>query len=175
MPAYPDGYDPCKDANGNPLTPGQTCSLNPIDDFNLKFAGARYVIDANDDGTGGQVVTAGPEILRKGFTVPPSTPNFGGDPFSSPVSPVFAHLPVGKHTVNVYVTMSERHCNGLTPVPTPALGLGPPPPPLPPGDTSGGAACLPKGESRYPILDNNEAEGGNKTVGLAFNVVLPTP
>jgi hypothetical protein len=139
---------------------------NPIDDFNAKFKGARYVIDA---GTAQEkTVTAGPEILRKGFEVPEDLPGFGGLPFSSPVSPVFHPLSVGNHTINVFVTMSARHCNGLTPVPRAALGLGPAPAP----DGTPGAACLPAGDSRYPVVDNGQ---GNPAVGLAFTVSSQPP
>jgi hypothetical protein len=159
---YPAGYDPC--ANGG--KPGETCSLNPIDDFNLKFQGARYVIDAGTQQE--RTINAGKEILRTGFAVPqgfvepPGYPaNIDGFPFSSPVSPVFRPLSVGNHTINVFVTMSAQHCNGIKPAPTPALGLGP-----------AGAACLPAGESRYPATDLN---GGTPDVGLAFTVASQPP
>jgi hypothetical protein len=142
---YPDGY--------TPELP------NPINDFNKKFSGARYVID---EGTPQEKTFAGgPEILRTGFTVPqgyiepPGYPNIDGFPFSSPVSPVYHPLSVGTHTINVYVTMSARHCNGIKPVPTAALGLAP------------GAACLDQGEHRYPVADLG---GGTPETGLLFTV-----
>jgi hypothetical protein len=142
---------------------------DPIADFKEKFVSARYVIDANPDGTGGQTVTAGPEILFKGSVDKNTTP-WAGLPLIVPVSPVFDALPVGIHTINVFVTMSARHCNGLPPNgPTPPF----------PNDTPGlisGTRCLdanPNGV-RYPVSDNNAPLGGNATVGLAFEV-KPVP
>jgi len=86
---------------------------NPIDDFYAKFVGARYV---NDRGTAQEkTVTAGVEAL---LTATPEGDPFltpSGLPSSAPVSPAFNPLGIGKHTNTVFVTMSERHCNGLPP------------------------------------------------------------
>lgn len=87
---YPEGY-----------TPAQP---NSIDDFNAKFAGARFV---HDRGTAQErSFTFGPEILRTGFVE-------NGLPFSGFSSPAFHALSVGEHTTTVFVTMSAEHCDGL--------------------------------------------------------------
>ncbi|WP_328874596.1 hypothetical protein OHT76_33560 [Streptomyces sp. NBC_00287] len=88
---YPDGYN--------------APEADPIDDFNAKFRGARYVIDR---GTAQErTFTYGPEILQTGFV------GENGRPFSVPVSPPFRPLSVGEHTVVVFVRLSGEHCDGL--------------------------------------------------------------
>ena len=96
----------------------------------------------NDRGTAQEkTVTAGVEAL---LTATPEGDPFltpSGLPFSAPVSPAFNPLGIGKHTNTVFVTMSERHCNGLPPgARTPRQG----------GE---GADCLPAGESQYTLDD----------------------
>lgn len=112
---------------------------NPIDDFKAKFVSVRYV---HDRGTAQEsTVTAGAEVLR---TATPEGQPFAapsGLPFISPVSPVFNPLSIGKHTNTVFVTMRQRHCNGLPPaLRTPRQG----------GE---GEDCLPAGESQLTLDD----------------------
>jgi hypothetical protein len=79
--------------------------FNPIDDFNAKFVGARYV---QDGGTGEQkIFIFGREVLRTGFIGP------DGLPFSAVVSPSFQPVSVGRHTSTVYLTLIAEHCDGL--------------------------------------------------------------
>jgi hypothetical protein len=112
---------------------------NPRDDFMAKFVSVHYV---NDRGTAQEkTFTAGTEVLR---TAGPDGVEFAspsGLPFAALVSPVFGPLSIGAHTNTVFVTMSERHCNGLPPGrPSPRAG----------GE---GADCLPAGESQYSLDD----------------------
>ena len=143
------------------VPPWVTAGVAEQQAFITNFKGARYVIDANPDGTGGQTVTAGKEILVSG-NVDPNSPVLPNRPFAVPVSPVFDHLSVGTHTINVFVTMTGPVCNGLK-----EAGL----PPNAPGLSTN---CLPGSpggvESVYPVSDFG---GGNAQVGLKFNVVLP--
>jgi hypothetical protein len=87
---YPAGYKPQQP--------------NPIDDFNVKFVGARYV---QDSGTAAEkTFVFGREVLRTGFVS-------GGRPYSAVVSHPFQPLSVGRHTSTVYLTLTADHCDGL--------------------------------------------------------------
>lgn len=88
----PDGYEPSRPT--------------PIEDFNAKVLGARYVVDA---GTGQERVytfRAG-EILQSGLIFP------GFDLPGSALLPVLRPLSVGPHTVDIFVTMSAVHWDGF--------------------------------------------------------------
>jgi hypothetical protein len=88
---YPAGYRPERP--------------DPIDDFNAKFAGVRFV---QDPGTAAERTFAfGREALRTGFV------RSDGRPFSTVVSGVFPPLSVGRHSTAVYLTMTADHCDGL--------------------------------------------------------------
>lgn len=88
---YPQGYVPQ--------------DPDPIDDFNAKFQGARYVLDR---GTAQErTFVYGREVLRTGFVAP------DGRPFSIPASPPFEPLSVGGHTVITFLRFSAEHCDGL--------------------------------------------------------------
>lgn len=88
---YPRGYEPQEP--------------NPIDDFNAKFEGARYVVDR---GTAQEkTFVHGTEVLRTGFV------DQDGRPFSVPASPPFDPLSVGEHTVVTFLRLSAEHCDGL--------------------------------------------------------------
>ncbi len=88
---YPDGYVP--------QLP------DPIEDFNAKFTGARYVVDAGTPHE--RVVTAGREVLLTGFV------GADGLPFSAFPSPVLKPVRPGEHTFAIYLTLSAQHCDGL--------------------------------------------------------------
>lgn len=88
---YPEGYTPSEP--------------NPIDDFNAKFAGARFVHDAGTPQE--RSFTFGREALRTGFTAP------NGLPYSAIVSPALRPLSVGRHTSTMYLRLSAEHCDGL--------------------------------------------------------------
>ncbi|MCL8014416.1 hypothetical protein [Streptomyces sp. AS02] len=78
---------------------------DPIDDFNAKFLGARYVLDR---GTAQErTFVFGREVLRTGFV------GADGRPFSIPASPPFEPLSIGRHTVVTFLRFSAEHCDGL--------------------------------------------------------------
>lgn len=78
---------------------------DPIDDFNAKFQGARYVLDR---GTAQErTFVYGREVLRTGFV------GADGRPFSIPASPPFEPLSIGGHTVVTFLRFSAEHCDGL--------------------------------------------------------------
>ncbi|MEV0170247.1 hypothetical protein AB0I00_03810 [Streptomyces sp. NPDC050803] len=88
---YPDGYEPREEA--------------PIEDFNAKFEGARYVVDRGTPQE--RTFVFGREVLRTGFTEP------SGRPFSIPASPSLPPRSLGEHTVVTFLRLSEDHCDGL--------------------------------------------------------------
>lgn len=90
---YPAGYTPARP--------------NPIDDFNAKFVGARYVLDRGTRQE--QTFRFGREALRTGLVTDDRLP------FSAPVSPALHSLSIGRHTVTVFLTLSAEHCDGLGP------------------------------------------------------------
>jgi hypothetical protein len=88
---YPAGYTPARP--------------NPIDDFNAKFVGARYVLERGTRQE--QTFRFGREALRTGLATE------DGLPYSAPVSGVFHPLTVGRHTITLFITLSAAHCDGL--------------------------------------------------------------
>ncbi len=73
--------------------------LTPIEDFNAKFVGVRYVVDAGTRQERSYSFTAA-QVLRTGFTVP------GTDYPMSAILGVLHPLPPGAHTVDVFWTLS---------------------------------------------------------------------
>jgi hypothetical protein len=90
--AVPVGYTPSR--------------ATPIEDFNAKFVGARYVIDGatKHERTYGRSAS---EILQTGLTIP------GTDFPMSAFLAVLPPLPPGAHTVDIFLTLSADHWDGF--------------------------------------------------------------
>jgi hypothetical protein len=78
----------------------------PIEDFNAKFVRAKYVVDAGTERQRSYRFSRR-EVLRTGLIYPPL-----GLPMSAWL-PVLKPLPVGSHTVDIYVVMSAEHWDGF--------------------------------------------------------------
>ena len=89
---YPPDYTPAR--------------FNPIDDFNQKFVGARFVQDIGT--VRARTFTFGREVLRTGFEL-------DGLPTSYFPSRPLQPLNVGWHTATVFITLSAMHCDGSAP------------------------------------------------------------
>lgn len=78
----------------------------PIEDFNAKFVGARYVLDG---GTGHERTysRSASEILQTGLTIP------GTDFPMSAFLAVLPPLPPGAHTVDIFLTLNADHWDGF--------------------------------------------------------------
>jgi hypothetical protein len=88
----PEGYTPSR--------------ATPIDDFNAKFVGARYVIDVGTKFERTYFFSAS-EVLQTGLTVP------GTDFPMSAIMAVLPPLPAGPHTVDILLTISADHWDGF--------------------------------------------------------------
>jgi len=88
----PEGYTPS--------------GATPIDDFNSKFVGARYVIENGTQHARSFNFSAA-QILQTGLTVP------GTDFPMSAFMAVLPPLPPGEHTVDILPTISADHWDGF--------------------------------------------------------------
>ncbi|HVE91496.1 MAG TPA: hypothetical protein VNE62_04210 [Actinomycetota bacterium] len=78
----------------------------PIEDFNAKFVRARYVIDRGSRQERSWTFLAS-EVVREGLTYP------GTDLPMSALIAVLRPLPVGRHSADIFVTMSADHWDGF--------------------------------------------------------------
>jgi len=154
-------------------------------DFKSKFVSARYLIDAGTAQE--QTITA--KILKEGL-IPDNSPKtpWDGLSFIVPLSPVLHPLPPGRHTVNVFVTMSGETCNGLKDAgKPPAPGLDPQIPCLPGGpggrripvashrqqhrDQPPGRQCGRPGFHSFVAADASDADEAPVIPGLGVRVI----
>lgn len=88
----PDGYVPSRPT--------------PIEDFNAKFAGARYVVDIGTRQERTYTFTAD-QILQTGLTFP------GTDYPQTAFLPTLKPLSPGPHTIDIFVIMDADHWDGF--------------------------------------------------------------
>ncbi len=83
----------------------------PIEDFHTKLVGVRYIVDVGTR-TERTYTFAATEVLLRGLTWP------GTDLPMAGLDAVLRPLPVGQHTVDIFVTMSADHWDGFGADPT---------------------------------------------------------
>lgn len=118
--AVPEGYVPSR--------------ATPLEDFLSKFVSARYVIDARTK-RGRTYEFAVADLMISVLDLPDNTSFVAWAPRLKP-------LPPGEHSVDIFITLTAEHCDGLT--------------------SERSASCAPAGESPSPPVNFRVVNKGAK-------------